>query len=185
VERAHGTHQDRLVKKLRLAGIVNYPQANAYLEEHYLAEHNRRYARLALSQTDYHRYHRRRPTARQLDQVFRLEEERVVNEDWVVRYKNRLLQLQRQTQHWAPANSRVLVQENQTGELAILYRGKHLPFRHLLPASKWLKRGKRRYPFSRAPSPKPDRRVAAFHNHNHPWRQSFQSMQTPAFSSAW
>src|ERR1700733_14032095 len=45
VERTHGTHQDRLVKKLRLAGIANYDQANAYLEEQYLAEHNRRYAR--------------------------------------------------------------------------------------------------------------------------------------------
>ncbi len=32
VERAHGTHQDRLVKKLRLAGIGNYDQANAYLD---------------------------------------------------------------------------------------------------------------------------------------------------------
>jgi hypothetical protein len=38
VERAHGTHQDRLVKKLRLAGIANYDQANAYLDEHYLGE---------------------------------------------------------------------------------------------------------------------------------------------------
>ena len=28
VERAHGTHQDRLVKKLRLAGIANYDQAD-------------------------------------------------------------------------------------------------------------------------------------------------------------
>jgi len=36
VERAHGTHQDRLVKKLRLAGIANYDQANAYLDQHYL-----------------------------------------------------------------------------------------------------------------------------------------------------
>ena len=29
VERAQGTHPDRLVKKLRLAGIANYDQANA------------------------------------------------------------------------------------------------------------------------------------------------------------
>jgi transposase-like protein len=104
VERTHGTHQDRLVKKLRLAGITNYDQANAYLEEHYLAEHNRRYARPAAAEAD---YHRRRPTARQLDQMFWLEEERVVSEDWVVRYKNKLLQLERQSQHWAPAKSRV------------------------------------------------------------------------------
>src|SRR4029077_15968923 len=38
-EGAHGPHQDRLVKKLRLAGIANYDQANAYLDPHYLAEH--------------------------------------------------------------------------------------------------------------------------------------------------
>src|SRR5882724_1963582 len=77
VERAHGTHQDRLVKKLRLAGIANYDQANADLDEHYLGEHNRRYARPAAEAAD---YHRRRPTARQLDQGFWLEEERVVSE---------------------------------------------------------------------------------------------------------
>src|SRR3989442_14836450 len=32
VERAHGTHQDRLGKKLRLAGSANHQQANAYLD---------------------------------------------------------------------------------------------------------------------------------------------------------
>ena len=37
VERVHGTHQDRLVKKLRLAGIASYDAANRYLEEHYIA----------------------------------------------------------------------------------------------------------------------------------------------------
>jgi len=47
VKRAHGTHQDRLVKKLRLAGIANYEEANRYLDEKYLADHNRCYARPA------------------------------------------------------------------------------------------------------------------------------------------
>ena len=94
VERGHGTHQDRLVKKLRLAGIAGYDDANRYLAEHSIAEHNRRYARPAAEAAD---YHRRRPTARQLDQVFCLEEDRVVRVDWVVRYKNRLWQLERQS----------------------------------------------------------------------------------------
>jgi len=53
VERAHGTHQDRLVKKLRLAGIANYEDANRYLDEQYLAEHNRRFARQPASAVDY------------------------------------------------------------------------------------------------------------------------------------
>src|SRR6266436_6609494 len=132
VERAHGTHQDRLVKKLRLAGIANYDQANAYLDEHYLADHNRRYAHAAVAPAD---YHRRRPTARQLDEVFWLEEERVVSEDWVVRYHNRLLRLERQGRHWTPAKSRVLVRENEAGEVAIHDRDQRLVFRELKPST--------------------------------------------------
>ena len=66
------------MKKLRLAGIANYDQANAYLDEHHLAEHKRHYAR-------------------QLDEVFWLEEERVVSEDWGA-HQSRLLQLERQSQ---------------------------------------------------------------------------------------
>jgi len=94
VERMHGTHQDRLIKKLRLRGIASYEEANGFLEEHYLAEHNRRFRRAAAEAAD---YHRRRPTARQLDEVFWLAEERVVSEDWVVRYNNRWLQLRWQS----------------------------------------------------------------------------------------
>src|SRR5258708_2834932 len=132
VERVHGTHQDRLVKKLRLAGVVGYDDANRYLVEHYIAAHNRRYARPAAEAAD---YHRRRPTERQLDQVFCLEEDRVVSEDWVVRYKNRLLQLERKSQHWAPSRSRVLVRENEAGQIQIRYRDQGLPFREVQRAS--------------------------------------------------
>ena len=128
VERAHGTHQDRLVKKLRLAGIASYEDANRYLDDKYLADHNRRYARAAASAVD---YHRRRPTARQLDEVFWLEQERVVSADWVVSYKTRLLQLERQSRHYAPARSRVTVRESQHGELNVLYRGRRLRFREI------------------------------------------------------
>ncbi len=180
VERAHGTHQDRLVKKLRLAGIVNYDQANAYLEEHYLAEHNRRYARPAAEAAD---YHRRRPTARQLDEVFWLEEERVVSEDWVVHYKNRLLQLERQSQHWAPAKSRVRVRENEAGEVAIHYRGQRLMFRELKAASKALSEGRGAAPSPAPPSPKLRRHVPA--PQRHPWKQGYGNMRTPSFSLAW
>ncbi len=156
VERAHGTHQDRLVKKLRLAGIANYDQANAFLEEHYLAAHNRRYAHQAAAPAD---YHRRRPTTRQLDEVFWLEEERVVSEDGVVRYNNRLLPLERPSRPRVPAKSRMLVRENEAGELAIHYRDHRLVFRELKPASTLLSEGR-----DAAPSPRPYPRdfVAAF-----------------------
>src|SRR5712692_4384433 len=44
-ERQNGTHQDRLVKKLRRKEISSHEHANLYLEREYLAEHNRRFAR--------------------------------------------------------------------------------------------------------------------------------------------
>ncbi len=179
VERAHGTHQDRLVKKLRLAGIGNYEQANAYLDEHYLAEHNRRYARPAAEEAD---YHRRRPTARQLDEVFWLEEERVVSEDWVVRYNNRLLQLERQSQHWAPAKSRVLVRENEAGEVAIHYRDQRLRFRELKAASKALGEGRGAAPSPAPPSPILRRSLPPASNH--PWRKGFSAKARALFSGA-
>jgi transposase len=180
IERAHGTHQDRLVKKLRLAGTGNYAEANRYLEERYLDEHNRRYARRAASGVD---YHRRRPMARQLDEVFWLEEERVVSEDWVVRYQNRVLQLERQSRHWAPAKSRVLVRENEAGEIAIHYRGQRLGFRELPLASTVLSEGRGPAPSLALPSPTPNRRLPRPAK-NHPWRQTYKHRPTQAFSAA-
>jgi hypothetical protein len=180
VERAHGTHQDRLVKKLRLSGIATYEQANAYLDAHYLAEHNRHYAHAAAAHAD---YHRRRPTARQLDEVFCLEEERVLSEDWVVRYQNRLLQLERPSRPRIPAKSRVMVRENQAGETAIHYRDHHLLFREVKPASKELSEGRGAAPSPAPPSPKPK---SCTPSPNHPWRRNrYQQMKTPIFSAAW
>ena len=128
VERVHGTHQDRLVKKLRRKGIVSHEAANVYLRSEYLAEHNRRFARVAASKED---YHRRAPRATELDRILRLETERTVSEDWVVRYDNRFFQLEPQSQSYAPTRSKVLVCEGRYGGLAIEYRGRPLRWREI------------------------------------------------------
>lgn len=182
VERNHGTHQDRLIKKLRLRGIASYAEANRFLEEHYIAEHNRRFARAATEPAD---YHRRRPTVRQLDEVFWLEEERVVSEDWVVRYNNRLLQLERQSRHWAPSRSRVQVRENEAGAIAIHYRGQRLGFRELVRASTERSEERGAAPSSAPPSPSPTRWHSYTPPPQHPWRRSYATMKTPAYSPAW
>ena len=102
-----------------------------------------------------------------------------MSEDWVVHYKNRLLQLERQSQHWAPAKSRVLVRENEAGEVAIHYRGQRLGFRELKAASKALSEGRGAAPSPAPPSPKPRRYVPPASNH--PWRQRFQQRNSPTF----
>jgi len=128
VERQHGTHQDRLVKKLRRKEISSHEQANVYLQTAYLPEHNRRFARAAARRED---YHRRAPCAAQLDRIFRLETERTISHDWVVRYQNRFFQLQPQSGHYAPAQGKVWVCEGRHGSLAIEYRGRALPWQEI------------------------------------------------------
>ncbi len=118
IERNHGTQQDRLVKKLRRKGIADLEAANTFLETEYWADHNARFAQAPASSDD---FHVARPRGLRLDTVFRLEEKRTVSNDWVVRYHNRLLQLERQSGH-APARSTVVVFEDVTGQLEIRYR---------------------------------------------------------------
>jgi hypothetical protein len=128
VERNHGTHQDRLIKKMRRKKIRTHEQANIYLQQEYLPEHNERFRRAAAEVED---YHRRAPSATQLREVFRLESERIIGNDWVVRYDNRLFQVQAQSRKYAPAQGQVVVCEWQDGTVEIAYRGSKLPWKEI------------------------------------------------------
>ena len=105
VGRNHGTHQDRLIKKMQRKGIDSYEAANQFLENEYLPEHNRRFTQPAAKPED---YHGRRPTARELRQIFRLETERLISNDSVIRHDGHYLQSQpgsrhglQKTRHWS------------------------------------------------------------------------------------
>src|ERR1700680_4727 len=128
VERNHGTHQDRLIKKMRRKKIRTHEQANVYLQQDYLPEHNRR---LRCAAAEAENYHRRAPSARELREVFGLESERIISNDWVVRYDNRLFQVQAQSRRYAPAQGKVVVCEWQDGTVEIEYRGRKLPWKEI------------------------------------------------------
>jgi hypothetical protein len=119
IERNHGTSQDRLVKKLRLAGVATLEAGNQFLDTQYLTDHNRRFAQPAAATLDAHT-----PLARhlRLDEVFALEEERLLGNDWVVQYHNRALQVRptRAAQRHVAPGRRVLVRESATGVLRIV-----------------------------------------------------------------
>ncbi len=121
VERVHGTNQDRLVKKLRRAGIGTYAAANQYLAATYWTAHSARFAVAPLAPADFHL-----PLDPRLDlaHVFCLEEKRVVGNDWVVRYDNRALQIvptARAKRHTHP-RGRILVRETRAGEVLLVAR---------------------------------------------------------------
>jgi transposase len=116
VERNHGTHQDRLVKKLRRAGLNDLRAANAFLPD-YLRQHNARYAIAPAAAADYHRPW---PTGRAARDVFCLEQERVVGRDYVVQYAGQALQLTPHARFRLSPKSRVLVRETADGTLRVL-----------------------------------------------------------------
>jgi transposase len=173
VERSHGTHQDRLVKKLRRAGIADAPAANAFLETTYLPEHNVRFAQAPASAED---FHRRTPSGSALDRAFQLEETRVLSNDWVIRYDGRYFQIARQSHYHAPARSTVLVREAVTGAIEMRYRGRLMRWTEM-PAPP------PRPPLAPARRAATDaaaiggRRARVRPSADHPWRRGFDERQ--------
>jgi hypothetical protein len=165
VERNHGTHQDRLIKKLRRKEIDSHEAANQYLEQEYLPQHNRRFVRLAGKPED---YHGRKRTAHELHQIFRLETERTISNDWVIRHEGRCWPLQPGPQRYGPTRSKALVCEWEDGTMQVYYRGKRMAFTELPPAMP-----------KASPPPPPAARTIVVRKakKDHPWRQPYQNMR--------
>ena len=132
VERNHSTHQDRLVKKMRLSGICDYEAANGYLDE-YLADHNSRFEREPAAGAD---LHRPLPEGLDLRRVFCLESERTVSRDLVVRYENRWLQLRVRRNQAVGPGARVTVQQWRDGSLHVGDEDGEIEFEELAVAPK-------------------------------------------------
>jgi hypothetical protein len=170
IERHHGTHQDRLVKKLRRTAVADLDAANAFLAE-YWPDHNARFARPAASPDD---FHVAIPRGVRLDAVFRVEDTRTVSNDWVVRYDNRYFQLERQS-HRPPARATVQVYETVDGQVEIRYRDRVMRCQELSAETRAAQRAiapaadrpAAAVASSAAPSTGPRRRRQGA---DHPWR---------------
>jgi len=167
VERNHGTHQDRLVKKMRLKKIKTHAEANTFLEKEYLPEHNRWFRRIPAQPED---YHRRAPRAAALEEVFHLETGRVIGNDWVVRHDNRYFQVKAQTRQYAPAKGKVTVCEWEDGRLQIRYRDRAVLWEEIRGpvAAQAVRPREATAKKQKPPTPKAD----------HPWRQGYRKMRS-------
>jgi hypothetical protein len=167
VERNHGTHQDRLIKKLRRRGIASYEAANQFLEDQYLPQHNRRFARPPAQSQD---YHGRQPSARELRQIFRLETERSISNDWVIRHAGRWLQLQPGQRRYGPTQSKALVSEYEDGSVEVYYRGERIAFHEIAePVRQVAEPRPMAAPIRGKRKAKPD----------HPWRLGYEMRIAP------
>ena len=131
VERQFGTFQDRLVKELRLAGIDNIDDANGFLDEGYLTDYNKRFnvepARKANA-------HRRMGPGFDLDLILSKREERVVQNDYTIRWHNRIFQIEKPA-YPGLRGGRVEVAVLLDGSMEILFGGRKLKWYEIIDST--------------------------------------------------
>jgi hypothetical protein len=150
VERSNRTHQDRLIKALRREGISSIAQANQYLEQTYLQEHNRRFAN-----TDHLQDIHRPSIGLDFKNIFCFETIRALYNDYTIILKNRFYQLLRRGSTPLPApGSQITVRRWLDGSLHFFAHEHELDSKAL----------------DHKPKPKP--RVHATPAKSHPWRVS-------------
>lgn len=103
VERMNSTLQDRLVKAMRRAKVSDLGAANKFLDEEFLPDLNARFTVTSAKSED---WHRGLDASLELSRVLSVQETRVVQNDWTIRWHNRLLQL--------PAESASVVEPSQS-----------------------------------------------------------------------
>ena len=124
-ERGFGTWQGRLPQELRLRGLTTIAAANQFLREQYISEFNQRFMVKAAE----------RGTAfvpckrKDLELVFSLHHERVVNRDNTVSFANRSWQIERTKLRGTLAGCRVVVHEHLNDTLSITF-GPHVVGRY-------------------------------------------------------
>lgn len=124
VERSFETHQDRLVKLLRLEGINDIEAANAYLRDVYIPKHNAKFARAPICEGDKHR----KVVVNDWFDVFCIQETRTVRNDWTIQYKNQLIQINNMRPAIVKPKDGVTVYERLDGKLRLKIRSSELEF---------------------------------------------------------
>lgn len=165
VERVIQTLQDRLPKEMRLRGVSNMAQGNAYLPE-FLLDFNIRFGEEPRSSVDAHR-----PITPKDDlaRILTWQETRCLSKNLTLQFYKTVYQIQTKRPSYALRNAQVLVCLNPQEEIVILYNGKSLPYSIYHPqakqaeivSSKQLDHALQERPLP--PKPAPD----------HPWRKGF------------
>lgn len=128
VERSFNTHQDRLVKELRLANISDMKSANIFLNKTYIPNHN---ARFAISPRRILNAHRPLLRSHKLDEILSLQTERFLANDFTVRFQNLYLQLIANQKVRLRPKDKIIVQARLDGSLRLKFKNQFLNFKPL------------------------------------------------------
>jgi transposase len=121
-ERAFGTIQGRLPQELRHHGITDYDAANRYLEQHFIADFNRRFTvKPAQPESAFVKL-----AGVELELVLSSKYQRIVRNDNTITFKNLILQLPATRQRIHFVRCPVTAHQFANGTLGISYQGRLL-----------------------------------------------------------
>lgn len=180
VERGFDTHQDRLVKELRLRGISDKAAANRYLWGEYIPEHNARFAVEAGNPADAHR-----PllAAHRLEEILSLRIERTLANDYTLRNENKFYQVLEQQPVRVKPGDKIEVEQRLDGSIHLRFKGvylnaKEIAQRPYTPLLKAQPSAGKAYADPRIKG------VGSTPSKNHPWRRPFLPERAALAASA-
>ncbi|MBU0929791.1 MAG: ISNCY family transposase [Nanoarchaeota archaeon] len=118
IERLFRFFQDRLIKELRIKGILSYKKANEFLRNDFLPWYNKNYTHKAKS------IYKALPENIDLNKIFTIREWRKVNKDNTITFNNEIIQLppNKMTLSYIKAWVEIRVQEDQ--KAYVFYKSK-------------------------------------------------------------
>ena len=127
VERLFQTLQDRLVKELRLNNINTIESGNTFLKDVFVPKFNKQFGVTPNKKGDLHR----KLTAEELnnlDSIFSVKNTRVVNNDFTIKFKGNLFQLERIQPVTILQRQGVQIEEHLNKEIKIKYKNRYLNY---------------------------------------------------------
>lgn len=127
IERLFNTLQDRLIKELRLAGINTIPEANWFVKEVFLPKFIKQFSLVPAKRSNFHcpltRYEKEN-----IEQIFSAHSQRVVNNDFTVKFNGVWYQLGRTQPVLVRPKDRVQIEERLDNTLFLSLKNKYLNF---------------------------------------------------------
>ena len=123
VERSHGTDQDRLIKKMRLAGVRTLEAANLFLEAVYLPQVEERFT-VEPAGPDAHRD----AQGYDLEAIFSVQEERHVNNDYTIAVDGAAWQIERGGITGGLRGTKITLERRLDGSMWLRWGGRYLSY---------------------------------------------------------
>ena len=125
IERVFNTLQDRLIKELRLAKISTIKEANEFLNKEFIPKFNVKFSVRPKKQANLHRQ-LNKIDKQNLNRIFSIQDQRIVNNDFTVRYQANWFQLLEKQPTLILRKDKVLIEQRINGEIYVSKKDKYL-----------------------------------------------------------